>query len=611
MVGGGGPPPGSGTGPDATPAISGRFAGTHARCWRQYRFSVIDRALTLAIAIANDPGSYACLLGSGVSRAAGVPTGWEIVRDLAGKLSVLSGADHGEDPVAWYRTTYGVEPEYSALLEALAPRPSERMAILRAYFEPTEGDRDVGLKVPTAAHRAIAQLVARGSIRLILTTNFDRLMEEALAEAGVGPVVVTNASGAESAPPPDRTRCTLVKLHGDYLDTRLRNTPEELDQYDPEMTRLLTRCLEDYGLIVAGWSAQWDTALRTLISNAGGRRYSVYWLRRGDISQEARELMTATHAAEIAAPSADVFFTRLVEQVDAVSQLAAGQAVADRVAVATVKRLIPQPYAFIRLDDFYSGLQTDALRATAGLEVPPPNTNTDEAYVARLGEYETATVALIGSTAAISAWGDDPDLLFRAIKRLCRVPPGSGFTAWLALRKYVSSLAFYAAGTAATHRRRYGLVADLLALRLDIEGRTRVAADALAAVNTLHAGAVGAVQVRSEGLDPARSRRKTPASDRYLTVLRPALRDVVADEEELTAAFERFELLLSVYVSTKQGSSPSGRWAWRNHEDVIRPLLDEVDAAGQSWIGIGIFGSLEAFQKGLEAVRQQWHELSW
>ena len=37
----------------------------------------IDRALTLAIAIAiaNDPGSYALLLGSGVSRPAGIPTG--------------------------------------------------------------------------------------------------------------------------------------------------------------------------------------------------------------------------------------------------------------------------------------------------------------------------------------------------------------------------------------------------------------------------------------------------------------------------------------------------------------------------------------------------------
>ena len=30
-------------------------------------------------------------------------------------------------------------------------------------------------------------------------------------------------------------RCCVVKLHGDYLDTRIKNTPEELAAYDPEL----------------------------------------------------------------------------------------------------------------------------------------------------------------------------------------------------------------------------------------------------------------------------------------------------------------------------------------------------------------------------------------
>ena len=42
-------------------------------------------------------------------------------------------------------------------------------------------------KTPTPAHRAIASLVKAGYIRVIVTTNFDRLVEQALTDAGVPP----------------------------------------------------------------------------------------------------------------------------------------------------------------------------------------------------------------------------------------------------------------------------------------------------------------------------------------------------------------------------------------------------------------------------------------
>lgn len=36
------------------------------------------------------PGTYALLLGSGVSRAAGIPTGWEVTLDLVRKAAVAA-----------------------------------------------------------------------------------------------------------------------------------------------------------------------------------------------------------------------------------------------------------------------------------------------------------------------------------------------------------------------------------------------------------------------------------------------------------------------------------------------------------------------------------------
>jgi len=59
----------------------------------------IEPELSLAFSVHSGPGTYAILLGSGVSRAAGVPTGWEVTLDLVRKLAELQG-DATDDPEA-------------------------------------------------------------------------------------------------------------------------------------------------------------------------------------------------------------------------------------------------------------------------------------------------------------------------------------------------------------------------------------------------------------------------------------------------------------------------------------------------------------------------------
>jgi hypothetical protein len=44
---------------------------------------MIDPLLSLAISIQSAPGVFAILAGSGLSRSAGIKTGWEITQDLA------------------------------------------------------------------------------------------------------------------------------------------------------------------------------------------------------------------------------------------------------------------------------------------------------------------------------------------------------------------------------------------------------------------------------------------------------------------------------------------------------------------------------------------------
>jgi hypothetical protein len=207
------------------------------------RNTVVDPTVRLALALHSNRGAYAALLGSGISAAAGVPTGWQIVSDLISKVAALEGAVVGDDPIAWYRDRFGEEPDYSRLLDELAKSSTERSTLLRGYFEPSDDERRRSLKVPSAAHRALGRLAARGYIPVFLTTNFDRLLEQALEAAGVVPMTLSTPDSFEGSVPLGQSRCTVVKLNGDYLDTRIKNTSSELDSYHPSVDRFLDRVI--------------------------------------------------------------------------------------------------------------------------------------------------------------------------------------------------------------------------------------------------------------------------------------------------------------------------------------------------------------------------------
>src|SRR5947207_10739663 len=100
--------------------------------------TLISDALTqLAFALFENKGVFALLLGSGLSRAAEIPTGWEITLDLIRRVARVKGIEEQPDWAKWYSKQTGNEPDYSALLEELASSPDERRAILHNYIEPS------------------------------------------------------------------------------------------------------------------------------------------------------------------------------------------------------------------------------------------------------------------------------------------------------------------------------------------------------------------------------------------------------------------------------------------------------------------------------------------
>ena len=81
-----------------------------------------DAITRLAFSVYGNPRVYALLLGSGLSRAAGIPTGWEVTLDLTRRVALAQGADDQQDWAAWYKEKFGGEPNYSDLIALLRAR---------------------------------------------------------------------------------------------------------------------------------------------------------------------------------------------------------------------------------------------------------------------------------------------------------------------------------------------------------------------------------------------------------------------------------------------------------------------------------------------------------
>ena len=127
----------------------------------------IERLTTLAFSMYSNKGAYALLLGSGISRSAHIPTGWKIESCLKEQLAAVKRKIIKEDAHQWFKEKYKIETSYSSLLEELVQTPTERVQLMKQFFEPTDDEKDLGWQQPTKAHNAIAKLAKAGNVRVI------------------------------------------------------------------------------------------------------------------------------------------------------------------------------------------------------------------------------------------------------------------------------------------------------------------------------------------------------------------------------------------------------------------------------------------------------------
>jgi SIR2-like domain len=547
----------------------------------------------LAFSILENKGVFAVLLGSGVSRAADIPTGWEITLDLIRRVGLAQGIQEQSDWADWYRKKVGQEQSYSALLEELASSPEERRSILHGYIEPTKEDGDENRKMPTGAHYALADLVAGGYIRLIVTTNFDRLMENALRERGIEPTVVASTDALSGAEPIAHSTCYILKLHGDYKDARILNTDSELTAYPKEYDTLLDRIFDEYGLVVCGWSAEWDHALRAAFLRAPNRRYSVFWASRGEVRDGAKELINQRRARLLPIADANSFFKELRELVETLSQSQRQNPLSTELLVNSTKRYLSKPEFRIQLDELFS---KEAERLFAGLdsdEFSPHGTWDIEAFRLRIKKYESLTEPIARMAGVLGRWGDGSELpiVLDIARGICRHAENNrgGLAPFLNIRSYPAVLAFTAYGLGLARAERWETLHQFLSaeISLDYPDHPIWTVEGL----FLWRWKGGSPDLWNEIIGGP-TRYHTPFSDHLFKIFNEWSRSFVGLPPDFDLLFDRFELLASlthlerresadIQAELKAGtrgwsSMPVGRVSWNSSS--AKRLFAELQA---------------------------------
>ena len=151
-----------------------------------------------------------------------------------------------------------------------------------------------------------------------------RLIERALESVGIAPQVISSQSSIRGMTPLQHAGVTLIKLHGDFASPGLKNTPLEIGRYGAPLKRLLGRIFDEYGLIVMGWSGDFDTALVSALESVPTRRYPTYWTTfYGSTTPAADRLIALRQAHVIETTGADEFLLDLVERINRLDQIAA------------------------------------------------------------------------------------------------------------------------------------------------------------------------------------------------------------------------------------------------------------------------------------------------
>ncbi len=554
---------------------------------------MIDLIDSLAFSIESNKGVYALLVGSGISLAAEIPTGEKITSELIRRLARLNNwpGDPELTPASWFRQTFGEEPDYSILLSQLGKTQIERYNLLKEFFEPSEDERRRGAKMPTKAHKAIAQLVSKGFIKIIITTNFDRLLEKALDEIGIDPVVISTSDLAENAPSIVYTKCTIIKVNGDYLDPRIRNTYSELEKYDDATNKLLDQILDDFGLIVCGWSAEWDIALQRAFERCKNYRFSTYWTDIREPGEKAKRLIAHRKANFLSIIDADSFFQGIADRVEAIESFKKPHPISKQIAVARVKKYLVSDAFRIELHDLLFSETEQLFENLSKQYAQNDNIRSYKELEERLHILENLTESVLSMMITGCYWGSEihKALWIKCIERIANISSEIECKDKPWLVHYPALLLFYGGGIASIANSNFQTFAEIVARPVIIIDHKVEVSPALSLIPEM----VIDENEQKKLFSDFPFNKWTPFSNYLFGYLKGVMKEFLHDDNRYKKYFDQFEYMVSLqhaFLRLKQGNRPYGPigcfgWRYRDleYDKFVNSINEDGLKANKEW----------------------------
>jgi hypothetical protein len=542
-------------------------------------------------------GAFALLLGSGISRKAGIPTGWDVTLNLVQQIALLHKETISTTPEEWYVNRFKEDLDYSKLLEKLTTTQEERINLLKPFIEPTEDEFNEGLKRPTKAHEQIAQLVRLGYIKVILTTNFDRLIENALKDIGIEPTIISNPRHIENSIPLIHSNITVIKINGDYLDTGFLNLKSELEEYDPDLEKLMNTVFENFGLITCGWSAKWDIALVNSLKSSNKFRFSNFFTHLNEPEIELSDLAEFRKGHLIPISNADNFFSELYEDILALETNNHQHPLSPKIALARLKKYVVKEEHIISIHELLSNISDEALSGIGSVPFPNPDmAGMNKVMNLYLQHLETLSLLLAEGVYWAKSYHDK--IWVDIVKKTGNIDheqnrTGS-YAVWSDIQYLPCLISRYIVGVAAVSSKNFNLLNSLLKVELHERYDSKNIIEKTNPWDVIKSGHLNKMLSK---------KHHTPMSEVLYEYVRPYFKQVIPIDKEFDEIFDYYEFICAiVFVKNSKdndkGWGPIGRFAYRDKK-ISQRKLDHAKESNENFelVSAGIFDSYSEFEE--------------
>lgn len=231
---------------------------------------------------------FALFLGAGASFSSGIKIASGMIEHFRKRIYERYNAtfENENDEMAWLKDQKWYRKKgshYSKLFEECYKTEKDR----RSYIESIIANAE-----PSFGYMVLANLIQEGYFSTIITTNFDDLVYIACTTfTSIRPVVYA-LGGFATEMTLNTERPRVLKIHGDFLYSKLKNTGPELQYQDQTMAKEVHKILENSdGVIVVGYSGGDESVMNLLKSIPKDKK--IYWcyLKGSWIPQSVKNLI--------------------------------------------------------------------------------------------------------------------------------------------------------------------------------------------------------------------------------------------------------------------------------------------------------------------------------